>query len=111
MGKYTGITSECAVPAVSADYVPMSKRPPITAQVVIGTPGTIKKWMSSRKLGVSCLKILVFDEADHMLSEVSTIYSLLAKLFCINFCMFRYFLHNIEASHAHIWSSVMTTFL
>ncbi|KAG7017403.1 DEAD-box ATP-dependent RNA helicase 38 [Cucurbita argyrosperma subsp. argyrosperma] len=69
MGKYTGITSECAVPADSANYVPMSKRPPITAQVVIGTPGTIKKWMSSRKLGVSCVKILVFDEADHMLSE------------------------------------------
>ncbi|KAL0541552.1 hypothetical protein IC582_021604 [Cucumis melo] len=69
MGKYTGITSECAVPADSANYIPMSKRPPITAQVVIGTPGTIKKWMSSRKLGVSCVKILVFDEADHMLGE------------------------------------------
>ncbi|CAK9311524.1 unnamed protein product [Citrullus colocynthis] len=69
MGKYSGITSECAVPADSANYVPMSKRPPITAQVVIGTPGTIKKWMSSRKLGVSSVKILVFDEADHMLGE------------------------------------------
>lgn len=69
MGKYTGITSECAIPADSANYVPMSKRPPITAQVVIGTPGTIKKWMTARKLGVSCVKILVFDEADHMLSE------------------------------------------
>ncbi|XP_038876100.1 DEAD-box ATP-dependent RNA helicase 38-like [Benincasa hispida] len=69
MGKYTGITFECAVPADSANYVPMSKRPPITAQVVIGTPGTIKKWMSSRKLGVGSVKILVFDEADHMLGE------------------------------------------
>ncbi|KAL0555412.1 hypothetical protein IC582_009357 [Cucumis melo] len=69
MGKYTGITSECAVPADSANYMPVSKRPPITAQVVIGTPGTIKKWMSGRKLGVSCVKILVFDEADHMLGE------------------------------------------
>ncbi|TYK25195.1 DEAD-box ATP-dependent RNA helicase 38 [Cucumis melo var. makuwa] len=66
---YTGITSECAVPADSANYMPVSKRPPITAQVVIGTPGTIKKWMSGRKLGVSCVKILVFDEADHMLGE------------------------------------------
>ena len=71
MGKYTGITSECAVPADSANYMPVSKRPPTTAQVVIGTPGTIKKWMSGRKLGVSCVKILVFDEADHMLGEVS----------------------------------------
>ncbi|KAE8651061.1 DEAD-box ATP-dependent RNA helicase 38 [Cucumis sativus] len=69
MGKYTGITSECAVPADSANYMPVSKRPPTTAQVVIGTPGTIKKWMSGRKLGVSCVKILVFDEADHMLGE------------------------------------------
>lgn len=74
MGKYTGITSECAIPADSASYVPMAKRAPITAQVVIGTPGTIKKWMSLRKLGVSCMKILVFDEADHMLAEVSNIH-------------------------------------
>ncbi|XP_059463283.1 uncharacterized protein LOC132192092 [Corylus avellana] len=50
-------------------YVPISKQPPISAQVVIGTPGTIKKWMSNRKLGVTKIKILVFDEADHMLAE------------------------------------------
>ncbi|KAE8098418.1 hypothetical protein FH972_016484 [Carpinus fangiana] len=69
MGKYTGITSECAVPMDSKHYVPISKQPPISAQVVVGTPGTIKKWMSSRKLGVTKIKILVFDEADHMLAE------------------------------------------
>ncbi|TKY50207.1 DEAD-box ATP-dependent RNA helicase 38 [Spatholobus suberectus] len=39
------------------------------AQVVIGTPGTIKKWMSFKKLGATRLKILVFDEADQMLAE------------------------------------------
>ncbi|KAH9740915.1 DEAD-box ATP-dependent RNA helicase 38 [Citrus sinensis] len=70
MGKHTGITSECAVPTDSTNYVPISKRPPVTAQVVIGTPGTIKKWMSAKKLGFSRLKILVYDEADHMLDEV-----------------------------------------
>ncbi|KAJ4724145.1 DEAD-box ATP-dependent RNA helicase [Melia azedarach] len=69
MGKHTGITSECAVPMDSTNYIPIAKRPPVTAQIVIGTPGTIKKWMSARKLGVSCVKILVFDEADHMLAE------------------------------------------
>ncbi|KAL4354947.1 hypothetical protein GQ457_06G009440 [Hibiscus cannabinus] len=69
MGKHTGITSECAVPMDSSNYIPINKRPPVTAQVVIGTPGTIKKWMSAKKLGASNVKILVFDEADHMLAE------------------------------------------
>ncbi|KAB1199552.1 DEAD-box ATP-dependent RNA helicase 38 [Morella rubra] len=69
MGKYTGINSECAVPMDSKNYVPVAKQPPVSAQVVIGTPGTIRKWMSNRKLDVSCVKILVFDEADHMLAE------------------------------------------
>ncbi|GLT58961.1 hypothetical protein SLA2020_318140 [Shorea laevis] len=69
MGKHTGITSEGAIPMDSTNTIPISKRPPIMAQVVIGTPGTIKKWMSAKKLGVSSVKILVFDEADHMLAE------------------------------------------
>ncbi|XP_004506252.1 DEAD-box ATP-dependent RNA helicase 38 [Cicer arietinum] len=69
MGKYTGISSECAVPMDSRDSTPISKRAPIMAQVVIGTPGTIKKWMTYKKLGVTRLKILVFDEADQMLAE------------------------------------------
>ncbi|CAA3017139.1 dead-box atp-dependent rna helicase 38 [Olea europaea subsp. europaea] len=69
MGKYTGITSELAIPADSANYISIHKRPPITAQVIIGTPGTISKWVIAKKLGVSQMKILVFDEADHMLAE------------------------------------------
>ncbi|CAK9161641.1 unnamed protein product [Ilex paraguariensis] len=69
MGKYTGITTECAVPTDTANYLPISKRAPITAQVVIGTPGTINRWVTARKLGLSSMKILVFDEADHMLAE------------------------------------------
>ncbi|XP_068657366.1 DEAD-box ATP-dependent RNA helicase 38-like [Aristolochia californica] len=69
MGKYTGITSMCAVPMDSSNYVPIAKCPPVTDQVVIGTPGTIKKWMAAKKLGTRDLRILVFDEADHMLAE------------------------------------------
>ncbi|KDP29205.1 hypothetical protein JCGZ_16594 [Jatropha curcas] len=68
MGKYTGITSECAVPMDSANDRPRS-RPPIFAQVVIGTPGTIKRLMSQKKLSVTDMRVLVFDEADHMLAK------------------------------------------
>eukprot|EP00262_Sarcandra_glabra_P007387 TRINITY_DN2014_c0_g1_i3.p1 TRINITY_DN2014_c0_g1~~TRINITY_DN2014_c0_g1_i3.p1 ORF type:complete len:488 (-),score=96.59 TRINITY_DN2014_c0_g1_i3:309-1772(-) len=69
MGKHTGITSVCAIPMDSSNYIPIAKRPPISEQVIIGTPGTIKKWMSSKKLSTRDMKILVFDEADHMLAE------------------------------------------
>lgn len=70
MGKHTGITSMCAVPMDSTNYIPIAKCPPISDQIVIGTPGTIKQWMSARKLSMREVKILVFDEADHMLAEV-----------------------------------------
>ncbi|KAA8516628.1 hypothetical protein F0562_016866 [Nyssa sinensis] len=69
MGKYTGITAECAVPLDNSNYIPISKRAPVTAQVVIGTPGTINKWVTAKKLGMSYMKILVLDEANHMLAE------------------------------------------
>lgn len=67
MGKYTGITSVLAVPM---EDMPFSKIPPVNKQVVIGTPGTINKWFTGKKLGLSAMTILVFDEADHMLAEV-----------------------------------------
>ncbi|KAL6988294.1 DEAD-box ATP-dependent RNA helicase 38 [Sarracenia purpurea var. burkii] len=69
MGRYTGITSECAIAMDKTNYIPISKLAPITAQVVIGTPGTINRWVTAKKLSTSFLKILVFDEADHMLAE------------------------------------------
>lgn len=71
MGKYTGISSECAVPMDRRDSIPVMKRAPIMAQVVIGTPGTMKNLITYKKLGVTKLKILVFDEADQMLAEVN----------------------------------------
>uniref|UniRef100_A0A1J3FVF1 RNA helicase n=1 Tax=Noccaea caerulescens TaxID=107243 RepID=A0A1J3FVF1_NOCCA len=64
MGKFTGITTELAVPGTTRDV----RKEPVTAQVVIGTPGTLKKWIVFKKLGLDHLKILVFDEADHMLA-------------------------------------------
>ncbi|XVF07782.1 hypothetical protein REPUB_Repub06bG0169400 [Reevesia pubescens] len=69
MGKYTGITSECAIPMDKSNQIPLNHRPPVTAHVVIGTTGTIKRWMSAKKLGLSYVKILVFDEADNMLAD------------------------------------------
>lgn len=39
-------------------------------QVVIGTPGTLKRWLTKdRILEPDNLRILVFDEADHMLDQ------------------------------------------
>ncbi|KAK4854575.1 hypothetical protein QYF36_026143 [Acer negundo] len=69
MGKHTGITSECVVPMDSTNYMSFVKRPLVTAQIVIGTPGTIKKGISAKKLVVNYVKIIVFDEAYHMLAE------------------------------------------
>lgn len=69
MGKFTGIKTELAIPD-QVSSVPIQRRAPVTSQVIIGTPGTINKWVTARKLGMSCMKILVFDEADHMLAEV-----------------------------------------
>lgn len=90
MGKFTDITWECAVPMDSRDYVPVSKRAPVTAQIVIGTPGTINKWLTLKKLGMSYMKVLVFDEADHMLAEVNSL--------CLNI-MFRFLYHYDVCTH------------
>ena len=75
MGKFTGITAELAVPE-SNHGVTSARRAHVSAQVVIGTPGTLKKWISFKKLGLNHLKILVFDEADHMLATVCSLYLL-----------------------------------
>lgn len=86
MGKYTGISSECAVPMDSTNYMPIAKRAPVTEQIVIGTPGTIKKWITNRKLAVREVRILVFDEADHMLAEV---------FYFLLLCMIRLFVSSL----------------
>ncbi|KAF6151209.1 hypothetical protein GIB67_037417 [Kingdonia uniflora] len=66
MAKHTGITATCAIPM---DRDASSARQVVTDQVVIGTPGTTKGWVAKGKLSIREMKILVFDEADHMLAE------------------------------------------
>nr|AAL09787.1 AT3g53110/T4D2_40 [Arabidopsis thaliana] len=68
MGKFTGITAELAVPDSTRGAPAATRGAPVSAHVVIGTPGTLKKWMAFKRLGLNHLKILVFDEADHMLA-------------------------------------------
>ncbi|RZC61677.1 hypothetical protein C5167_023440 [Papaver somniferum] len=67
MGKHTKITSISAVPTGKTGL--RSDRAPISDQIVVGTPGTIKKWMSQSRFNARDIKMLVFDEADHMLAE------------------------------------------
>jgi hypothetical protein len=40
------------------------------AQILIGTPATIKTLIGFKKLALTKLKILVFDDADQLLAEV-----------------------------------------
>eukprot|EP00250_Pteridium_aquilinum_P015055 c22350_g1_i1 orf=292-1824(+) len=68
MGKFTGITSACAVSSDVSKFS-SSRRETVVDQVIIGTPGTIKKWVSNKTLNTRQVKILVFDEADHMLAQ------------------------------------------
>ncbi|GJT05948.1 DEAD-box ATP-dependent RNA helicase 38 [Tanacetum coccineum] len=68
MGKHTGITAELGIPNTH-HYVPIAKRSPVTSQVIIGTAGTVNKLIAGKKLDTSGLKILMYDDADHMLIE------------------------------------------
>ncbi|XP_048573905.1 DEAD-box ATP-dependent RNA helicase 38-like [Triticum urartu] len=69
MSKFTGIACASAISPALKDYMPISKMAPVTDQVVIGTSGTLIKWITNKKLATRDIKILVFDEADHMLAE------------------------------------------
>lgn len=62
MGKYTGIE------AVGVNEMRIGRSmPPVTAQIVIGTAGKITNLISSRKLVLDTVRVLVFDEADEMM--------------------------------------------
>eukprot|EP00252_Welwitschia_mirabilis_P026705 TRINITY_DN883_c0_g1_i4.p1 TRINITY_DN883_c0_g1~~TRINITY_DN883_c0_g1_i4.p1 ORF type:complete len:515 (+),score=99.26 TRINITY_DN883_c0_g1_i4:170-1714(+) len=73
IGKYTTITSACAVKtenlSATGRMSAMGRRDPVTDQVVIGTPGTLRKWLGNRVLSCRYINIVVFDEADHMLAQ------------------------------------------
>ena len=72
MGTYTRIVSKFATPN-DGTGIPIAKQAAMTAQIVIGTPRTIKNWISFEKLDPSGVKIVVFDGADQILAEVSEI--------------------------------------
>jgi ATP-dependent RNA helicase DDX19/DBP5 len=40
-----------------------------TSHVVVGTPGTVKKWLSFRYLDLATVKVFVLDEADAMVAK------------------------------------------
>lgn len=45
--------------------------PPLTAQVIVGTPGTILDLIVKKKLDPRDIRVLVLDEADNMLDQQS----------------------------------------
>lgn len=63
MAKYTKITTQLIVPNS------FEKGKSITAQVVVGTPGTLLDIIRRKQINVSGLKVFVLDEADNMLSQ------------------------------------------
>lgn len=63
MGKFTKITSQLIVPD---SY---EKNQPVTANVIVGTPGTVLDLMRRKLLGVKHVKVYVLDEADNMLDK------------------------------------------
>lgn len=64
MGQFTGATAALALPETMGTV-----RAPITAHLVIGTPGTMLSVERRRLLDLSKVKIFVLDEADVMLDK------------------------------------------
>lgn len=64
LATFTDITS-----IGTNEMQPGRRQPPITQQIVVGTAGKLKSLIASRLLLVSSIRMLVFDEADQMLSN------------------------------------------
>ena len=64
MGKFTGIT----VFHTASEAASNRRVAEIKDHIVIGTPGKVKNWSSKppKPLKMAAMKLLVFDEADHM---------------------------------------------
>lgn len=65
IGKFTGIT----ITSTAAGDYGTTRRARITDQIVVGTHGKLRDWMSKRVLAPKDMQILVFDEADEMLKQ------------------------------------------
>ncbi|KAJ7769029.1 P-loop containing nucleoside triphosphate hydrolase protein [Mycena olivaceomarginata] len=64
MGKFTQVQTEYAIKDNHA-----RGSGPITAHIVVGTPGTMTDLMRKRIIDVADLKVFVLDEADNMLDQ------------------------------------------
>ncbi|CAD7699818.1 unnamed protein product [Ostreobium quekettii] len=62
MGKYTQLES---LSTSTTEELPTSQK--IKAQIIFGTHGRLKFWISRRMLGLGKMKVVVLDEADNML--------------------------------------------
>ncbi|KAJ2615565.1 RNA helicase required for poly(A+) mRNA export [Coemansia sp. RSA 1365] len=63
MGKYTPMKAEYAIKDA------LKKGDKVTAQIVIGTPGTVSDLIRKRVLTLQKMKLFVLDEADNMLDQ------------------------------------------
>ncbi|PAV16202.1 ATP-dependent RNA helicase DBP5 [Pyrrhoderma noxium] len=63
MGKYTPVKTDYAIKQESR------ATEPITAHIVIGTPGTMSEYLRRKIIDPSTVKVLVLDEADNMLEQ------------------------------------------
>lgn len=64
MGKFTPVQTEYAI----KDNLPRDVTR-ITAQIVVGTPGTMTDLLKRRVIDSSGIKVFVLDEADNMLDQ------------------------------------------
>ncbi|KAF7374646.1 hypothetical protein MSAN_00349500 [Mycena sanguinolenta] len=64
MGKFTQVQTEYAI----KDNLARDSGP-ISAHIVVGTPGTMTDLMRKRIINVADLKVFVLDEADNMLDQ------------------------------------------
>ncbi|KAF7336820.1 hypothetical protein MVEN_02117900 [Mycena venus] len=64
MGKFTAVQTEYAI----KDNLARDSGP-ITAHIIVGTPGTMTDLMRKRIINVADIKVFVLDEADNMLDQ------------------------------------------
>ena len=64
MGKFTPVQTEYAI----KDHLPRNVTR-VSAQVIVGTPGTMTDLIRRKVIDPSAVKIFVLDEADEMLNQ------------------------------------------
>jgi ATP-dependent RNA helicase DDX19/DBP5 len=73
LAAYTSVTIHTAVPSqdrgAPGQRAPRAPREAVTAQIVVGTPGTVDALIASRALDVRNVSMFVADEADQMVAQ------------------------------------------